>query len=130
MTCTLTDNLTWVRGTHLINFGGSYTEVKAWQQTIGSSTFPPGDTVVSGNFCYNAPANVNVMKIEFALDDAAHNCERHRQSPAMRPCRHTGGCPLAFEDVPEDSSYFSAVNFARSKSNCSFRDLLTIRRPS
>ena len=91
----------------------------------GASTFPPGDTVVSGNFCYNAPANVNVIKIEFALDDAAHNCVPHRMSPAMRPCRHTGGCPLAFEDVPEDSSYFSAVNFALALRSCVRFDIIT-----
>src|SRR5262249_35597120 len=33
---TFTDNLTWVRNSHILNFGGSFTETKSWQQNVGT----------------------------------------------------------------------------------------------
>ena len=36
---TLTDNLTWAKSHHILAFGGSYTQTKSWQQTVGSSVF-------------------------------------------------------------------------------------------
>lgn len=37
---TLTDNLTWLKGTHTVNFGGTYTRVKAYNEDVGSALVP------------------------------------------------------------------------------------------
>jgi len=37
---TLTDNLFWQKGSHGINFGGSYTRINAWNSDIGSALVP------------------------------------------------------------------------------------------
>ena len=37
---TIYDNLTWTKGEHSVNFGGSFTHVKGYQQSQGSETIP------------------------------------------------------------------------------------------
>jgi len=37
---TIYDNVTWVKGTHSYNFGGTFTHVKGYQQSIGSESIP------------------------------------------------------------------------------------------
>jgi hypothetical protein len=37
---TLTDNLTWIKSSHLLNIGGTYTRVQSWQSSVGGSLFP------------------------------------------------------------------------------------------
>jgi hypothetical protein len=34
------ENLTWARDSHLWNFGGSFTQVNSWQQSLGSAVIP------------------------------------------------------------------------------------------
>jgi len=34
------DNFTWAKGSHTINFGGSFTQINLYQQTIGRETIP------------------------------------------------------------------------------------------
>src|SRR6185503_10475206 len=46
---TFTDNLTWVRGSHVLNFGGSYTQTKSWQQNVAGSVFPTVTFAVAAN---------------------------------------------------------------------------------
>ncbi len=56
---TVTDNLTWVRSSHLLNFGGSYTEIKSFQQTLNSAVFPS----VSFAMATNDPANTGTTSL-------------------------------------------------------------------
>src|SRR5262245_48412556 len=53
---TLTDNLTWLKGAHEFNFGGSYTRINSWTSDIGTALVPQisigiatNDPVNSGN---------------------------------------------------------------------------------
>lgn len=52
----------------------------------GVSTFPPGDTVVSGDFPYSFPPSTSVLKVEFALDTFDRNCSPHARSGAIPVC--------------------------------------------
>ncbi|MFL5732673.1 MAG: S-layer homology domain-containing protein [Chloroflexia bacterium] len=81
-----------------------------------NSNFPPGDTVLSGDFCYNFPQNVNSIRVEFTIDQptCSNGHNPHEKSPSIAPCPHTGGCGLSFQDVGEDSPYFGAVTFLNS----------------
>src|SRR5205823_12013473 len=44
---TLSDNLTWARWGHILNFGGNYTQVKSWQQSVGSAVFSTATFAIS-----------------------------------------------------------------------------------
>jgi hypothetical protein len=100
--------------------------------TRGTSNFPPGDTVISGNFCRNFAANVTLIRVEFSLDEESlsgaalpdpsitgltpaeedeDECEPHLKSASIPPCHHVGTCPTYFQDVQETNPYFDAVNF-------------------
>jgi hypothetical protein len=53
---TASGNLTWAQSAHLWNFGGSWTQVNSWQQSLGSAVFPAisfamatGDPANTGN---------------------------------------------------------------------------------
>jgi hypothetical protein len=37
---TLTDNLTWLKGSHELNFGGSYTRISAWNSDVSTALVP------------------------------------------------------------------------------------------
>ena len=37
---TFADNLTWIKSSHLLNIGGTYTRTKSWQQSVGTPLFP------------------------------------------------------------------------------------------
>ncbi|MFL5732660.1 MAG: hypothetical protein ACJ78Q_05605 [Chloroflexia bacterium] len=87
----------------------------AVMSTHGSSNFPPGDTTLSGSFCYNAPANIDLIRIRFSLskrDESGPNggssspgvsgaglnaddedCTVRAKSESIAPCQHTGSCP-------------------------------------
>src|SRR5207302_1888871 len=80
----------------------------------GSQVFPPGDTTVSGNFCYNFPANVNSMRVEFKIDSADGSCSPHLKSTSIPPCTHTGGCSLDFSDVQPNDTFYAGVSFLHS----------------
>lgn len=61
---TIYDNVTWVKGTHSLNFGGTFTHVKGYQQSQGSETIPTatfgiaaGDPVNTGATAIFTSAN-------------------------------------------------------------------------
>jgi hypothetical protein len=71
------------------------------QITYGNSNFPPGDTVISGTFCYDAPQNVNSIRVEFTLDQpGCHGRNPHEKSPSLPPCDPVAPCPLDFARAP------------------------------
>jgi hypothetical protein len=50
----LHDNLSWVKGRHLFAFGGSFSQINFWQQTINNNTIP---TVAFAGIAANDPIN-------------------------------------------------------------------------
>ncbi|HEU4934262.1 MAG TPA: carboxypeptidase regulatory-like domain-containing protein [Pyrinomonadaceae bacterium] len=61
---TIYDNVTWIKGTHSYNFGGTFTHVKGYQQSQGSETIPgatfgiaAGDPVNTGATALFTSAN-------------------------------------------------------------------------
>ena len=50
----LHDNLSWVKGAHLLAFGGSFSQINFWQQTINNNTIP---TVAFAGIAANDPVN-------------------------------------------------------------------------
>ena len=61
---TIYDNLTWIKGTHSYNFGGTFTHVKGYQQSAGSESIPgatfgiaAGDPVNTGTTALFTSAN-------------------------------------------------------------------------
>src|SRR5262245_59308969 len=45
----LTDNLTWVKGAHDFNFGGSYTRISSWTSDFGTGSVPQLSVGVATN---------------------------------------------------------------------------------
>ena len=45
----LNDNLTWLKGNHAVNFGGSYTRISAWNSDIGSALVPGITIAIAAN---------------------------------------------------------------------------------
>jgi hypothetical protein len=48
-TTTITDNLSWAKSSHLLNFGFSFTQIKSWQQSIGNALFPTTTFAIAAN---------------------------------------------------------------------------------
>jgi hypothetical protein len=46
---TLNDNLFWVKGNHEFNFGGSYTRVASWTQSVGNQVVPSISIGIAAN---------------------------------------------------------------------------------
>jgi hypothetical protein len=81
----------------------------------GTYDFPPGDTTISGTFCYNAPDGVDQIRARFSIskrDDLGPNggssdpgmsdsgsnlrdddCAASVKSDPIAPCVHFGSCP-------------------------------------
>jgi carboxypeptidase family protein len=56
---TLTDNLTWIKGAHEFNFGGSYTRISSWTSDIGTALVPQ----ISIGIATDDPANTGGTSI-------------------------------------------------------------------
>src|SRR6266404_5401301 len=56
---TASDNLTWNKGSHLLNFGGSFTQVNSWQSAQGSQLVP-GVTFAAAT---NDPVNTGTTNL-------------------------------------------------------------------
>ncbi|HEY8459142.1 MAG TPA: hypothetical protein VIM99_02110, partial [Blastocatellia bacterium] len=79
---TLNDNLFWVKGNHEFNFGGSYTRVASWTQSVSNQVVPSiaigmatGDPIITGatniftlaNFPNSTPAQRSEAQNLYAL---------------------------------------------------------------
>ena len=60
----LSDNVSYMKGAHMISFGGNYTQARLWYQTIASETIPQvtfgaatGDPVITGSTAIFTAAN-------------------------------------------------------------------------
>jgi hypothetical protein len=56
---TLTDNLTWVKGAHDFNFGGSYTRINSWTEDFSTGSVPQ----ISIGIATNDPINTGATSI-------------------------------------------------------------------
>ncbi|SPE28255.1 conserved hypothetical protein [Candidatus Sulfopaludibacter sp. SbA3] len=61
----LAETMSWVKGGHQISFGGTWTSVATWQQSIGSETLPgmsfgmaTGDPATTGSTAWLTAANI------------------------------------------------------------------------
>lgn len=70
--------------------GGNFHPIKAQS---GVSTFPPGTTTVSGDFCYAFLPNTTGMRVRFAVVDPSGRCFPNGISPIRPPCDLTIQCP-------------------------------------
>jgi hypothetical protein len=52
----------------------------------GSGTFPPGDTILQGSFCYVSPDRTTGLRVEFQTLGTPRSCRANRLSPAIAPC--------------------------------------------
>lgn len=61
----MAETMSWVKGTHQLSFGGTWTSVATWQQSIGSETLPgmsfgmaTGDPATTGSNAWLTAANI------------------------------------------------------------------------
>jgi hypothetical protein len=85
---------------------GSYTSVAVEQ---GAQSFPPGNTTVEGDFCYDFPSSVNKMRVEFAIDNNNEDCRLKKKSEPENPCDPVEPCPPRFSDVAVEDTYYTPV---------------------
>jgi len=69
----------------------------------GTGSFPPGDTVVSGDLCEVFPADTTGVRAAFALTSAQRRCNPTHYSAAIAPCPVTPACPAAPDPATPDS---------------------------
>ena len=69
----------------------------------GTGSFPPGDTVVSGDLCEIFPADTTGVRAAFALTSAQRRCNPTHYSAAIAPCPVTPACPAAPDPATPDS---------------------------
>src|SRR6185503_19659542 len=75
----------------------------------GTQSFPPGDTTVQGDFCYDFPSSVNKIRVEFAIDNPNNDCQIKKKSHPENPCDPVGPCPPHFSDVAVEDTYYTPV---------------------
>lgn len=70
---TLNDNLTWVKGSHSVNFGGSYTRIASFTEDVGSAIVPQiqlgiatNDPITTGNSNIFVGANNTTVNFPFS----------------------------------------------------------------
>ncbi len=82
---TVTDNLTWLKGAHTINFGGSYTRVNTYEQNVGSALVP-GVTI---GIAANDPVNTGATSI-FTTANFPNSTPQQRTDAANLYAQLTG----------------------------------------
>jgi hypothetical protein len=97
---------TWETDLEIRKTNGHISTVAVLQ---GVRTFPPGDTVVTGDFCYVFSRQTDAIRVEFELDGALPSCEPTRKSTFINPCRPTPSCPNAPADLSPDGPYYDAA---------------------
>jgi hypothetical protein len=76
---------------------------------LGSGSFPPGETVVSGDICYVVPRSAPELRAQFSVAGRQHGCNSSLPSPVILPCPVQPPCPLGFRDVGADDPDAAAV---------------------
>jgi len=63
------------------------------QTQSGTRTFAPGDTVISGNFCYVPDSDTHKERGFLTLNGGnTRNCTVTKSSPPIDPCQPNHGC--------------------------------------
>src|SRR5206468_3259573 len=77
----------------------------------GRTDFPPGDTVVTGTFCWHAPAGTSSVRVEYKID--AHNvqCDLRQKSAAIPPCTNTCTSSPDYSDVTVDNAFYADIYY-------------------
>ncbi len=71
---------------------GSFNTV---QTQTGNGTFPPGDTLLEGDFCATFGPDVTFIRVAFALTSDDTACNPDPYSGMIPPCSNPGGCSAA-----------------------------------
>jgi hypothetical protein len=58
----------------------------------GSGVFPPGDTIVQGDFCYTAPPNASTIRVDYRLTSSERACNPDPVSEMITPCEPVDPC--------------------------------------
>jgi len=97
--------------------------------------FPPGDTHVVGDICYQFQPGQTDMRIYTQFDNTNRNCmARDHLSPFIDVCDHPDACPGGFADVQSGNPFFAGINGLASSGAISgyadgtFRPTATITR--
>jgi hypothetical protein len=81
----------------------------------GSQSYPPGDTQVSGVFCYQIAPGTNTVRVEFTPDSTDARCNPHAKSVSIPPCSVVCSQSPVYTDVPTDSPFYSEIGFFGSE---------------
>jgi hypothetical protein len=111
LVCAADGTLTWTATVHNT---GACTATAAWQIELqaqrnfgnfrkvatqtGMGTFPPGDTILQGTFCYAPPARTTGLRVEFQTTGMPSRCRTSRLSPAITPCPVVPTCSAALPE--------------------------------
>lgn len=75
----------------------------------GSGTFVPGDTNVSGTFCYQFGAEVTSVRAEMRLHPG-DSCAVTNRSAQIAPCPVDPPCALTFSDVDRSNPFYTEIS--------------------
>jgi hypothetical protein len=82
---TAAENLTWMRGSHFMTFGGSFTQVNSWQQSVGAAVFPS----VTFGIAANDPVNTGATSL-FTTTNFPNSSTTNRSDAAAMYALLTG----------------------------------------
>jgi hypothetical protein len=107
--CTVVAN--WTATLQLQRAGGAY---KAVLTQSGTSSFLPGESTVSGDFCYISPANTTGLRTQFGISGSTGTCASSYTSSPIWSCPVQPACTLGFSDVPATDPAYTAITYLAS----------------
>jgi hypothetical protein len=106
------ESLSWVRGAHLVSFGGTFEQVNLFQQTVGTASVPQvtfgiatNDPVDTGNTSFFTAANfpninpTDLSNAEALYADLTGRVSSITQSANLNPATHQYGPYAATDNV-------------------------------
>jgi hypothetical protein len=73
----------------------NYGSFRTVQTQTGNGTFPPGDTLLEGDFCATFAPDITFIRVAFALTSDDEFCNPDPYSGMIPPCNNPGGCSAA-----------------------------------
>jgi len=105
-------NLTWSRDSHLLNFGGTFTNVYSWQQSIGLQTVP----TITFSMAANDPANTGNTSL-FTAANFPNSTAANRSDAAAHYALLTGRVSTIGRSVSLDEKTKTYGPFAATDRN-------------
>jgi len=76
---------------------------------MGSNSFPPGTSTISGDLCTVYPSHTTQIRIDFGLIGNPRSCQTDLKSTPQPPCPQPASCPSVFTDLVPDDPFHAAV---------------------